>query len=142
MLAEDATFAMPPLASWFGGREEIEIFLTGSPMSGDWDWRAVQTRANGQPALGFYTWNAEEDAYMPFALNVLTFDGEKIKDVTAFIITVAPERRPRGRAPHARAPGGPADAGRRLRAVRPSRAARQVETAHQLRLPASYGRQR
>jgi RNA polymerase sigma-70 factor, ECF subfamily len=90
MLAEDATFSMPPLASWFGGRDEIEIFLTGSPMSGDWDWRAVQTRANGQAALGFYAWNAEEKAYMPFALNVLAFEGDKVKDVTAFIITVAP----------------------------------------------------
>jgi RNA polymerase sigma-70 factor, ECF subfamily len=90
MLADDATFAMPPLASWFGGREAIEIFLAGSPLSGTWDWRVVQTRANGQPALGFYSWNAEQGAYMPFALNVLTFENEKIKDVTAFIITVAP----------------------------------------------------
>ena len=26
MLADDATFSMPPLASWFGGREAIEVF--------------------------------------------------------------------------------------------------------------------
>jgi RNA polymerase sigma-70 factor (ECF subfamily) len=90
MLAADATFAMPPLASWFGGREEIEVFLKGSPLSGRWDWRALQTRSNGQVALAFYCWDDGEGAYMPFALNVLTFRGRLIADVTAFIVTVAP----------------------------------------------------
>jgi RNA polymerase sigma-70 factor (ECF subfamily) len=90
MLAEDSTFAMPPLATWFGGREEIAIFLAGSPMSGDWDWKVVRTRANGQPALAFYAWDPEQSAYLPFALNVLALEGEKVRDVTAFINRVAP----------------------------------------------------
>jgi RNA polymerase sigma-70 factor (ECF subfamily) len=85
MLAEDSTFAMPPLASWFRGREEIKIWLAGSPMSGDWRWRARPAHANGQPALGFYTWDPNEDAYRAFALNVLSFRDGKISDVTAFI---------------------------------------------------------
>src|SRR3989440_2359632 len=34
MLTEDAAFAMPPLQTWFGGREEIGIFLAGWPMAG------------------------------------------------------------------------------------------------------------
>src|ERR671936_2386303 len=63
MLAEDAVFAMPPLASWFGGREEIEEFLRYSPMSGDWDWRAVRTRANGQVSMACYSWDPGEEAY-------------------------------------------------------------------------------
>jgi RNA polymerase sigma-70 factor, ECF subfamily len=86
MLAEDANFTMPPLASWFYGREGIRTFLVGSPMSGDWQWRALKTRASGQPALGFYTWDDEQQAYLAFALNVLTFDPDgKIKEVDAFI---------------------------------------------------------
>src|SRR4051812_3378491 len=85
MLAEDATFAMPPLASWYQGREGISIWATNSPMSGDWRWRSVYVRANGQPALGFYAWDEGEQAYMPFALNVLTFRGSQVADVTAFI---------------------------------------------------------
>jgi RNA polymerase sigma-70 factor (ECF subfamily) len=85
MLAEDATFAMPPLASWFGGEESIRIFLEGWPMSGTWRWRALPVRANGQPALAFYIWDEDQAAYMPFALNVLTFRGERISDVTAFV---------------------------------------------------------
>jgi RNA polymerase sigma-70 factor (ECF subfamily) len=85
MLAEDASFAMPPLATWFGGEESIRIFLEGWPLSGAWRWRPLPVRANGQPALAFYAWDEGEQAYLPFALNVLTFRGDKISDVTAFV---------------------------------------------------------
>jgi RNA polymerase sigma-70 factor, ECF subfamily len=86
ILAEDATFAMPPLASWFGGEESIRIFLAGWPLSGAWRWRPIPTRANGQPALAFYAWDEDERAYLPFALNVLTFRGDRVADVTAFVV--------------------------------------------------------
>jgi RNA polymerase sigma-70 factor (ECF subfamily) len=101
MLSEDATFAMPPLATWFGGREEIGIFLAGYPLSGTWRWKQVQVRANGQVALAFYSWDDDEQAYMPFALNVLTFRGEQISDVTAFITrsTEDPDREVLARMP-------------------------------------------
>ena len=85
MLAEDATFAMPPLATWYDGREGIRTWATLSPMSGDWRWRAMYVRANGQPALGFYAWDEGEQAYLPFALNILTLRGSEITNVTAFI---------------------------------------------------------
>jgi hypothetical protein len=42
-------------------------------------------RANGQEALAFYSWDDDTQAYIPFALNVLTIKGDKISDVTAFI---------------------------------------------------------
>jgi RNA polymerase sigma-70 factor (ECF subfamily) len=85
MLAEDASFAMPPLATWFTTREGIRIWARSSSMTGDWKWKAVVTRANGQPALAFYTWDEGEQAYLPFALNVLTFRGREVVDVVAFI---------------------------------------------------------
>jgi RNA polymerase sigma-70 factor (ECF subfamily) len=94
MLASDATFSMPPLASWFAGREGIATFLAGSPMSGDWRWRAVRTQANGQPALAFYAWDPQSERYEPFALNVLSFKGREISDVTAFIVHTAPDPDP------------------------------------------------
>jgi RNA polymerase sigma-70 factor (ECF subfamily) len=84
LLTEDAAFAMPPLASWFGGRDEIEDFLALWPLSGEWRWRHILVQANGQPALAFYSWDEDEGAYTPFALNVLTFRGDQISDVTAF----------------------------------------------------------
>ncbi len=86
MLAADATFAMPPLATWYRTREGIATWATLAPMSGAWRWRAVLTQANGQPALAFYAWDEHEQAYLPFALNVLSFRGDQVSDVTAFIV--------------------------------------------------------
>jgi RNA polymerase sigma-70 factor (ECF subfamily) len=85
MLAQDAAWSMPPLASWYRGHDELRVFLSRGPLSGDWRWRHVATRANGQLAVGCYTWQPEEGAYRPFALDVLTLDGPRIKEVTAFI---------------------------------------------------------
>ena len=89
MLSEDAVFAMPPLRSWFHTRGPIREFLKLYPLGGAWQWKAMLTRASGQPALGFYTWDEDEQAYLPFALNVLTFRGREISEVDAFINRVA-----------------------------------------------------
>ena len=86
LLAEDATFAMPPLASWFGGRDEIRTFLAAFPLSDKWRWRTVGARANGQPAIAFYTFDEATQRFLPFALNVLTLRGGQISDVTAFVV--------------------------------------------------------
>ncbi|MGH2951955.1 MAG: sigma-70 family RNA polymerase sigma factor, partial [Solirubrobacterales bacterium] len=58
MLTEDATFAMPPLRSWYGGRD-LPDFLRVGPLSGEWRWRHVGVRASGQPALAFYSWDED-----------------------------------------------------------------------------------
>jgi len=107
MLSEDATFAMPPLASWYQGRQAIATWAAGWPLSGAWSWRTVFTHANGQPALGFYAWNAEDSRYRPFALNVLTLRGDQVSDVTAFIARSA---EPRDREVFERYPDEPVDA--------------------------------
>jgi RNA polymerase sigma-70 factor, ECF subfamily len=101
MLTEDAAFTMPPMQTWFRGREEIAIFLAKQPMSGLWRWRAVRARANGQEALAFYTWNAERQIFERFALNVLTLRGDKIAAVDAFLTrsTEDPDREVLARLP-------------------------------------------
>jgi RNA polymerase sigma-70 factor (ECF subfamily) len=86
LLAQDATFAMPPLATWYRTRETIAHWARESSLSGAWRWRAVRTRANGQPALAFYAWAEDAQAYLPFALCVLSFGGAEISNVTAFIV--------------------------------------------------------
>ena len=91
MLAEDATFAMPPLRTWYQGREAIAIWMAGWPLSGNWRWRTVPARANGQPALGFYSWDPQAKAYLAFALNVLTLRGARISDVIAFVVRATQE---------------------------------------------------
>ncbi len=110
MLTEDATFAMPPLRSWFGTRAEIKEFLGRYPMNGTWRWKVVLTSANGgSPALGFYTWDEGEQAFFPFALNVLTFRGELISDVVAFVSRSIEQTE---REKYVRWPDEPADPGR------------------------------
>jgi RNA polymerase sigma-70 factor (ECF subfamily) len=64
----------------------MEQFLRTWPMSGTWRWKGLRTTANGQPALGFYAWDPEEEAYLPFALNVLTIRDGRVSDVVAFVV--------------------------------------------------------
>jgi RNA polymerase sigma-70 factor (ECF subfamily) len=86
MLAEDAAWSMPPLSAWFDGLEEIRGFLRIGPLSGEFRWRHVPARVNGQAAVGSYSWVESEQAYLPFALDVLTLDGDRIKEITSFIV--------------------------------------------------------
>lgn len=106
LLTEDAAFSMPPLRTWFGPRDQIATFLAGFPLSGAWRWKTRQVRANGQQAIAFYTWDDDEAAYLAFALNILTFDGERISDVTAFINRAITAKE---REAYARFPEQPAD---------------------------------
>jgi RNA polymerase sigma-70 factor, ECF subfamily len=90
LLTEDAAWSMPPMTTWFSGRDAIVEFLAGYPLSGQYRWRHVRAHACGQPAVGAYTWDDDARAYLPFALNVLTFRGDRISDVTSFITRMAP----------------------------------------------------
>jgi RNA polymerase sigma-70 factor, ECF subfamily len=83
LLAEDATFTMPPYATWYRGREAIadSWLMPGGPPP---RLRYVPTRANGQLALATYQLDRDEGGYVPIALDVLTLDGPRIADVTAF----------------------------------------------------------
>jgi RNA polymerase sigma-70 factor (ECF subfamily) len=84
LLADDAAWSMPPLASWYRG-EQIEGFLHVGPLSGEWRWRHLPTRVSGQAAIGSYAWDAATNGYLPFALDVLTLRGDRIAEVTSFI---------------------------------------------------------
>ena len=94
MLAEDAAWSMPPAAAWFSGLEGIRGFLGVGPLSGEWRWRHLPVRVNGQAASGAYCWHDQEGAYLPFALDVLTLDGDRIKEITSFIMRPADGRDP------------------------------------------------
>jgi RNA polymerase sigma-70 factor (ECF subfamily) len=84
MLAEDAVWSMPPLATWYRG-DDLPSFLRIGPLSGEWRWRHLRARVNGQLTSAAYSWVEAEGAYLPFALDVLTLEGRRIKEVTAFI---------------------------------------------------------
>jgi RNA polymerase sigma-70 factor, ECF subfamily len=83
LLAEDATFSMPPWAAWWRGRETIAGFAsTAVEVCGP--SQAVPTRANGQPAVAYYILEAETGRYLAAAIEVITLEGALIKDVAAF----------------------------------------------------------
>jgi len=83
MLADDATWSMPPMASWYRGHEAITDFLRLGPATDR--WRHVPASANGQPAVGCYRWDVERESYAAHVLDVLTLRGERIGAVTGFV---------------------------------------------------------
>ena len=106
LLAEDVAWSMPPLASWFRGLADVRGFLAGGPLNGEWRWKRLATTANGQPTAAAYIWDDEEQAYLPFALDVITFEGDRVKEVTAFLTRVMEGRDPEY---YARFPDKPID---------------------------------
>ena len=80
VLAEDATFTMPPYPNWYRGKDAIDAFLPATPGR----WRLVPARANGQLAFGAYRWDPEVRSYRPAVLDVIALRGGRIAGVTAF----------------------------------------------------------
>lgn len=83
MLAEDATWSMPPFPEWYQGRASIADFLVAGPLTEQ--WRHRPTRANGQLAVGCYRLDTESGAYRAAVIDVLTLRGTEIAAVTAFV---------------------------------------------------------
>jgi RNA polymerase sigma-70 factor (ECF subfamily) len=82
MLAEDASFSMPPTSRWFRGREAIRAFLPTGPMA--MRRRFIPIHANGQLAFG--TYREHEGVFVGNAIHVITLRGEQITDAVAFLM--------------------------------------------------------
>jgi RNA polymerase sigma-70 factor (ECF subfamily) len=85
MLTDEATIAMPPMPTWYRGRDAVVAFLARFPLAPELRWRVVPARASGQLAFGFYRWSAEQRGFLAHSIIVLTLDGAAIADLTAFI---------------------------------------------------------
>ena len=76
LLANDVRLAMPPLPLEYVGRDEARRFYTVvSARPGR--RRLLQTRANGQPALAFYSQDVEEGDFVATSLTVVTIAGDR-----------------------------------------------------------------
>jgi RNA polymerase sigma-70 factor (ECF subfamily) len=84
LLAEDAALAMPPDREWYAGREAVGAFLAARPMSGRVRWRVESTRANGQLAFAHYHLDADDGTFRLDHLCLVTLEGDRIKEITAF----------------------------------------------------------
>lgn len=84
LLSDDSWLTMPPLPHAYQGREAIGAFLQGAETRRGAPLRLVPTRANGQPAFGCYLPTAPTGSASPFALFVLTVEGDRISAITWF----------------------------------------------------------
>jgi RNA polymerase sigma-70 factor (ECF subfamily) len=97
LLAEDASWSMPPIPTWYHGREAVVAFLAEHALSVR--WRHLPTRANGQPAVGCYAWDEATGTYVASVLDVLTLEGDRIAGVTGFATVEVFQRLGRGDTP-------------------------------------------
>jgi len=96
LLREDAAFAMPPLYTWFSGRDAIRAFISGALLAGadaPGRYKLSVTWANGAPAVAVYERDpAAGGAYTPRSIQVLRYEGEQLAEVTSFLDPTLPER--------------------------------------------------
>jgi RNA polymerase sigma-70 factor (ECF subfamily) len=85
MLASDAAMTMPPIPTWYRGRNAVGAFLAGWPLRSDRRRRIVPVRANGQLAFGDYSWDEARNAFTAHSIMVLTLEGDRIAELTAFL---------------------------------------------------------
>jgi RNA polymerase sigma-70 factor, ECF subfamily len=83
LLADDVRLTMPPLPLEFIGPDEARRFyaiVAARPGRR----RLVQTRANGQPALAFYSRDPTGGVFRATSLMVITLDGRRVSALTRF----------------------------------------------------------
>ena len=84
LLAEDAVFSMPPWSAWWQGRDaltDLAKMVHGKCR----ETRSVPTRANGQVAMAHYGLDPDTGRWTASAIDVFTFEGDTIKEITAFV---------------------------------------------------------
>jgi len=84
LLAEDVWLTMPPLPLEYQGRALAAAFLRATAFRPGWTARLLPTRANGQPAFGFYVRDPDTGGYYTVGLMVLTVSGTGISALTRF----------------------------------------------------------
>jgi hypothetical protein len=84
LLREDVTLEMPPLATWFSGREAVLGYVASNLQPTAGRIRLVPAAANGQPAFAAYLRDAG-GAYRAHAMIVLTLSGALITRIVIFL---------------------------------------------------------
>jgi RNA polymerase sigma-70 factor (TIGR02960 family) len=83
LLAEDAVFTMPPLPSWYDGREAIRTFMAEKVFANR--WRFSLSRVSAQPAVVAYLWKESTARFELAVINVLSFSGDRVVAISAFL---------------------------------------------------------
>ncbi len=85
MLTAEASWAMPPLRTWYHRPAGITEFLEDYVFPEQ--WRHATTTANGQLAIGCYAFDPELGRFVPSVLDVLTLEGDEVARVDGFLTT-------------------------------------------------------
>jgi RNA polymerase sigma-70 factor, ECF subfamily len=83
LLHDDAEMEMPPIPTWFAGRDQIVAFLASYVLRRPGDFRMVPTAANGQPALACYM-RGRDGIHRAHAIAMLTLAGSRIARIVSF----------------------------------------------------------
>ena len=82
-MTQDVTWQMPPFDRWYRGAHHAAVLsFTHCPAESPGDLRFVQTRVNGQPAVGMYLRKGEE--FEAFQLQALQVRDGKVHDVVGW----------------------------------------------------------
>ena len=84
LLREDVALEMPPLATWFSGRETVLGYVASNLGATAGRMRLVPAAANGQPAFAAYLRDAD-GVYRAHAMIVLTLTGALITRIVIFL---------------------------------------------------------
>jgi RNA polymerase sigma-70 factor (ECF subfamily) len=83
LLQQDAVFEMPPMLTWFTGRDPIGRFFGTRVLRQPGDFRTVPIAANGQPGFAFYLLG-HDGQYHAHAMHVLTLAGPGVAHIVSF----------------------------------------------------------
>jgi RNA polymerase sigma-70 factor (ECF subfamily) len=83
LLREDIELEMPPLLTWFAGRDTVLRFVAASLLPGPGLLRLVPVTANGQPAFAVYE-REPDGTFRAHAIQVLTVTDTGIARIVAF----------------------------------------------------------
>jgi RNA polymerase sigma-70 factor (ECF subfamily) len=86
LLREDATLSMPPMPTWYAGRDAIIAAAQAMIFAGDarGRWLMQPVRANRQPACAVYQ-RAAAGVYQAFGISVLTIEQDQVANIVTFI---------------------------------------------------------
>jgi len=87
LLRNDVVFAMPPYATWFRGAEAVRAFLETPRFGAFWTrgLRAMNIRANGLPAIVWYTAGVDDPVYRLHSIHVMRWQDGALAEATNFI---------------------------------------------------------
>ena len=84
MLRDDVRCSMPPTPGLHVGRDAVVSSWVEDGFVGLQGLRGVPTSVNRQPAVAFYLWREDEDAYLPLTLDVLRVTDRLITEIVTF----------------------------------------------------------